>query len=291
MNMLFIVGTGRCGSTLVQEVIAKHEHCGFVSNVEDNVPYLNTLGRWNNALYRSFLGEHTAKGGLRFAPSEAYQLLSKEVSPIYANSERDLLAEDVTTWLEKRFQDFFARRSAAQERPIFLHKYTGWPRIRFFARIFPQAKFIHVIRDGRAVANSWLQMDWWQGYRGPDHWQWGPLSPAHRQEWEESGRSHVVLAGICWKMLMESFHAAQSALPAGQYLQLRFEDIVEAPRKHFEQMLDFAGLPWNESFERGFVRQAFRLDRRRAFEKDLSTEQLQALERSLALLLARYNYQ
>ncbi|HKO89205.1 MAG TPA: sulfotransferase [Burkholderiales bacterium] len=291
MNMVFIVGTGRCGSTLVQEVIARHEHCAFISNIEDNVPQINSLGRWNNALYRSFLGEHTAKGRLRFAPSEAYKLITKEVSPIYANSARDLTAEDVTPWLEERFKDFFVTRAAVQGRPLFLHKYTGWPRLGFFARIFPQAKFVHIVRDGRAVANSWLQMDWWQGFRGPEHWQWGPLSEAHQAEWEESGRSHVALAGICWKILMERFHAAENALPEGQYLKLRFEDIVETPRKHFEHMLDFAGLTWNDGFERCFRRQVFKLDRRRAFEKDLSLAQRQGLERSLAPLLARYNYQ
>lgn len=290
MNLVFVVGTGRCGSTLVHEVLGRHEDCAFISNIEDNFHWLNSLGRWNNALYRSPLGRRTAKGGLRFAPSEAYWLIQDEVSPVYANTNRDLLAEDVTPWLERRFQDFFQRRAAAQKLPLFLHKYTGWPRIGFFSRIFPQAKFIHIVRDGRAVANSWLQMPWWQGYRGPEHWEWGPLSAEHQREWEESDRSHIVLAGICWKILLESFHAAEKNLRPERYLKLRFEDIVETPRPHFEQMLQFSGLPWNAGFERHFRQQAFKLDRHRAFECDLAPAQLEQLKDSLGPLLARYGY-
>lgn len=290
-NLLFIVGTGRCGSTLVHEVMARHEECAFISNIEDNAPALSALGNWNNALYRSVLGQHTAKGGLRFAPSEAYKLIAEEVSPIYANSSRDLRADDVTPWLERRFKDFFEQRASAQNRPLFLHKYTGWSRLGFFAKIFPEAKFIHIVRDGRAVANSWLQMNWWQGYRGPEHWQWGPLSDAHRREWEASDYSYPVLAGICWKLLMENFHAAEPAVAASNYLKLRFEDIVESPRKYFEQMLSFANLSWNDEFERNFARQAFKLDRRRAFEQDLSAAQVAGLNASLAPLLSRYRYE
>ena len=99
------------------------------------------------------IGNFTRKGRARFAPSEAYRLISRQVSSSYANSVRDLRAEDVTPWLAERYQLFFKERRSAQEKPIFIHKYTGWSRMSFFSRIFPQAKFVHVIRDGRAVAN------------------------------------------------------------------------------------------------------------------------------------------
>lgn len=291
MNLLFIVGTGRCGSTLVHEVLGRHPDCGFVSNIEDNVPMVNQLGRWNNALYRSFIGQHTKKGRPRFAPSEAYNLMEREISPIYANSSRDLHAADVTPWLQTKFSDFFQRRAEAQALPLFTHKYTGWPRLGFFGKIFPQAKFIHIVRDGRAVANSWLQMDWWLGYRGPEHWHWGPLDEAERAEWRESGEDFAVLAGIAWKKLMRAFETAEAQLAPENYLRLRFEDIVESPRVHFEKMLQFSGLQWNEEFEQGFRRQEFKLNRRRAFEQDLNAAQLEGLQRNLAPMLQKFGYE
>ena len=34
---LFVLGTGRCGSTLVEEVLARHPDSGFVSNLEEAI--------------------------------------------------------------------------------------------------------------------------------------------------------------------------------------------------------------------------------------------------------------
>ncbi len=41
----FVLGTGRCGSTLVHEVIARHPDVGFVSNIEDRLPLPAWTGR------------------------------------------------------------------------------------------------------------------------------------------------------------------------------------------------------------------------------------------------------
>ncbi len=112
-------------------------------------------------------------------------MLAREVSPLLASPVRDLRADDVTPWLERRFREFFAERAQVQGTATFLHKFTGWPRAGFIRGVLPDARFIHVVRDGRAVANSWLQMPWWLGFEGPDHWQWGPLPPDLAAEWEE----------------------------------------------------------------------------------------------------------
>ena len=107
------------------------------------------------------------RGRLRVAPSEGWQVLERQVSPILSRPHRDLLATDLTPWLERRLRRFFERRIAAQARPVFLHHVTGWPRARLLQAAFPEARFIHMVRDGRAVANSWLQTSWWTGYQGP----------------------------------------------------------------------------------------------------------------------------
>ena len=129
------------------------------------------------------------------------------------------VAGDVTPWLERRFRAFFNERAAAQHTDTFLHKFTGWPRAGFIRGVFPSARFIHVVRDGRAVANSWLQMPWWLGFEGPDHWQWGPLPADLAAEWDESGQSFVVLAGLLWKMLIDAFDSARTVIPAADWLE------------------------------------------------------------------------
>ena len=230
MNLVFIIGTGRCGSTLITELLAAHPDIGFISNIDDNLSRFNFLGKFNNLLFRSELGRFTKKGGLRYAPSEAHRLISEQVSPIYADSSRDLYCEDVTPWMKQRFAQFFEARIRAQGKAVFLHKYTGWSRVGFFSTIFPEAKFVHIIRDGRAVANSWLQMPWWNGYKGPENWHWGPLPESYQSEWLTGHQSYVLLAGIGWKMLMDSLEKGCSQLQRENFLQLRYEDFLKDSR-------------------------------------------------------------
>jgi hypothetical protein len=284
----FVLGTGRCGSTLVHEILARHPDVGFVSNLEDRLP--SVPGRWNNDLYRRVPNRLTTKGGLRYAPSEAYRALDREVSPALVAPVRDLVAEDVTPWLERRFRTFFESRAAAQRRPVFLHKFTGWPRAGFVRRIFPEARFINVVRDGRAVANSFLQMPWWLGYRGPEAWGWGPLPPAYAREWEESGRSFAVLAGLEWKILMDAFDAARELVPEPLWLEVRYEDFLDDPRRHLRAMLDHLGLEWTPAFERSVARYRFETGRRDAYRRDLGIHDVAMLDASLTPVLERHGY-
>lgn len=286
----FVLGTGRCGSTLVHELLARHAGTAFVSNVTDKWPHHHVGGRWNGHLYRHAPLALTRKGRMRFAPSEAYRVLDEQVSPIISTPVRDLRADDVTSWLEHRFRKFFQTQAASQNGSVFLHKFTGWPRAGFIRRILPEANFIHVIRDGRAVANSWLQMPWWRGYQGPSAWHWGPLPEPYDAEWEASGRSFVVLAGLAWKLLIDAFEAARSETPAAQWMDVRYEDVVTDPRGQVQAMLDFIGLEWTEAFDRQFSRYQFRQDRGDAYRHDLDAASLSLLEESLASHLSRYGY-
>lgn len=286
----FVLGSGRCGSTLVHEVLARHPDIGFLSNVEDRLPAGRRLSRWNRAVYDRLPTEWTRKGRLRFAPSEGYRALDAEVSPLLSAPCRDLTAADVTPWLAERFSRFFVSRAEAQGRPLFLHKLTGWPRARFISGVFPGARFVHVVRDGRAVANSWLQMPWWDGHKGPGAWSWGELPPAYAAEWESSGRSFVVLAGLAWKVLMDSFDAARAALEDGCWLDVRYEDVLADPPGEMKRMLEFLGLYPDARFDARLARYRFGSARTQAFRKDLDARSLAALDASLGEHLAHRGY-
>ncbi len=289
-RLIFVLGTGRCGSTIVEEVLCRHPGVGFVSNLEDRFPLPSAAARWNGLLYRRLPAGVTQKGRLRYAPSEAYHALDREVSPVISSPFRDLVAEDATPWLAPRFRDFFVERARTQGTEAFLHKFTGWPRAAFIARILPEARFIHVVRDGRAVANSWLQMAWWHGYGGPERWQWGELPPDLAAGWEESGRSFVVLAGLLWRMLVEAHDRARDSLPGNRWLDIRYEDITADPRASLAALLDFCELDWNGAFERGFARYRFSVSRTDAFRRDLAAQDVAGLTDVLRAPLSAHGY-
>ncbi|MGH8932389.1 MAG: sulfotransferase family protein [Egibacteraceae bacterium] len=287
----FLIAGGRCGSTLVHEVLARHPDIGFVSNVEDKLPKLRALARWNKAVYQRIPPRFTRKGRIRYAPSEGWRALDRQVSPMLSTPVRDLRAEDATPWVSKRFGGFFESRAAALGTPVFLHKFTGWPRAAFIEQILPGSKFVRIVRDGRAVANSVLKMPWWQGYQGPARSLIGPLPEAYHAEWEASGRSFVLLAGLEWKMLMDAFDAAERAAKAGSWLTVRYEDVLADPRRWFNEMLTFLGLEWSPAFERAFARYRFDPARAEAFRADLGEDGLRLLDSSLADHLRRYGYE
>lgn len=286
--VVFVLGTGRCGSTVVEEILARHEAMAFVSNIEDRVGVLDGRNRLNRAIYRRVSPAMTKKGRLRFAPSEAYDSIAREVSPSLVQPAADLTAADLTPWLRRRLRSWVATRSASQDGDVFLHKFTGWPRIGLLAAAFPEARFLHIVRDGRAVANSWLQMDWWLGHHGPAGWHFGPLPARYQAEWDDAGRPQPLLAGLAWKLLLDAFDTCIPRLPSDRYLELRFEDVVQNPEDRFAAMLDFMGIDHNPDFAAAIERTGLTTGRLRAFETDLGPAHVEALTTSLRThLLAR----
>jgi hypothetical protein len=300
--LVFFIGTGRCGSTPIVEVVSRHRDVGFVSNFDDKLSFLNMAGRWNNAMHRLSAPRDPRMrpfrdrrkllelGRFRIAPSEGWSILDRQVAPVISTPVRDLIASDCTPWLKGRLKGFFERRMATQNRPVFVHHLTGWPRTGLLHAAFPDARFVEVVRDGRGVANSWLQMGWWQGYRGPAAWHLGPLPPAYAEEWVASDRSFVTLAGLGWKILIDAFEVARSQIPPSQWLQVRYEDVVAEPRKHIADIVDFSGLTWTDDFERAFAQYPFEASRIDGFRRDLDPASVALLEHSLAATLHSLGY-
>ncbi|GGL07854.1 sulfotransferase family protein [Mangrovihabitans endophyticus] len=302
MSLAVVVGTGRCGSTLVQELLCRHPRTGFISGLDDKLPRLNLTGRFNGPFYRGAAPRPPAmtalrhsrrlleRGRLRVAPSEAYQLLDRHVLAGFGKPCRDLLAGDLTPHAARALRAFFDARIRAQRCDPLLHHLTGWPRTGYLHAAYPDLKVVHVVRDGRAVANSWLQMGWWDGWRGPDNWYLGSLPGALREQWEDSGRSFVVLAALGWRMLTDAYAQARAAHPAGQWLDLRYEDVVADPRGQLRRALEFLGLDWSPAYERGFARFDFPAGRGAAYRDELTAPQLTAIDEVLREPLAAWGY-
>ena len=137
------------------EIIARHPDIGFVSNVDDKLALLDLAGRWNPALFRrSAAKDHRLLpfrdrgrllewGRLRVSPSEAWNLLDRQVQPFFSTPCRDLVAADLTPWVEQRLHAFVERRLAAQRTPHLVLHLTGWPRTGLLQAAFPDGQAYH----------------------------------------------------------------------------------------------------------------------------------------------------
>lgn len=271
-RFLFVLGTGRCGSTLLARILAAHPEIGWISGLPGK------LGRVGRTLR------------MEPRPSEAYDLLQRHVSPMLVDPFRDLTAADAAPWLERRLRRFFEGRAEEDGRPVFMHKFTGWPRARLLAVVFPEAKFVHVVRDGRSVANSYVQVNWWQGYRGAPGWTFGRLSEAERSDWEATGCSWTYLAGLEWKRLMAAFEETRAEIGEDRWLDLRYEDLVARPQEETNTVLRFAGLDAWGGLDDALARLGVSAGRTDAYRDELRPEDVAQLESLLAATLPRWGY-
>ena len=283
---IIIVGVGRSGSTVFHHVMCRHPSVTWLSQLSDRYPDKPAPSR---LLMRSV--DLPALGGLvrRYVdPGECYGFWDHHYRG-FSMPCRDLVAGDATPDVGARVGAFLAQlATAARTRPLL--KITGWPRIGFLNEVFPDAVFIHVLRDGRAVASSFLKVDWWGGWRGPSNWRWGELSPAHQEEWERHGRSFLALAGIQWKILMDAMEAAKRSLTPGRLLEIRYEDVCADPLKLFRRAMDFSGLEWSTGFESVVRSWTFRSENDK-WQRDFTAQQQSSLEDVLGSYLPRYGYQ
>ena len=285
-RLVFLLGSGRCGSSLLQERLGRHRGAGFMSTLDDR-GLLAGRGRLTSALYRRVPQERTRKGAVRFAPSEGYRALAREVSPLVARPGRPLVAADATPWLAARFARFFVDRAARQAAPVFVHKFTGWPRAGFIDAVLPEARFVHVVRDGRAVASSLVQMPWWRDAEDPR-----TLSAlgADADAWRAAGSPFPLLAGLVWKHVVQAHEAARADLAPGRWLDVRYEDLLADPRGQLGRLLDHLGLPLDDDFARQLARQRLSPARASAYRTDLAPRDLAQLDEHLGPTLRRLGY-
>ena len=86
--------------------------------------------------------------------------------------------------------------------------------------LFPDAKFIHIIRDGRDVANSVLKQ------------KWGPKDIIQAAEWWQS---HMVLGRRMGLMLDSS-----------RYIEVNYEKLVADTRNQLQRLCEFLGEDYSD---------------------------------------------
>ncbi|MFN2432954.1 MAG: sulfotransferase [Gemmatimonadota bacterium] len=91
-------------------------------------------------------------------------------------------------------------------------------------RLFPDAQFLHVLRDARDVALSWRRLE---EHRGHSLW-------------------HI---GNTWRWYVATARRDSRQLAPGAYLELRYEELVRDTEGQLRRACDFLG----ESFEAGML--------------------------------------
>ncbi len=152
--------------------------------------------------------------------------------------------------------------------------------IRVLGGIFPEARFVHLIRDGRNVAMSLAEV------------RWGPGS--------------VLNGALQWRERVLRGRRAGAEIGAHRYLEVRYERLVADPEPVLREVGEFVGLPFSDAMLRHSEIAAGRIPGRadglhsraatapaavRDWRRDLPRDDLEAVEAAAGDLLEELGYE
>lgn len=227
-DMVFVVGCPRSGTSVFGRVLSQHPHMLYMHEPRYIWRGINpSLNVWRG---------HATRGQLHWDENDLDE------------AERRTLA----SWLHLA-QTLGGRRRLVEKTPLNVF------RIRWLAAMFPQAKFIHVIRHARDVALS-MQVAvarWFSAERGyeDDYWQ----ASWHYTIFEEYAQAVPELADsllavraaddnyarCLFVWLCSVWAGCQAGCDTGteRYSELRYESLVLEPEAEVRRVLGFLEEP------------------------------------------------
>ncbi len=226
---VFIIGTGRSGTTILGVLLSMHRQVGFLNEPK--------------ALWHAIHPEEDVIGSYSHGP--AHYRLGADA------------ADRRTQAAARRLFGAYLRLSG-QERLV--DKYPELIfRVPFVKAIFPDARFLFLVRNGWDACGSiadWSQRrglraggevhDWW----GVNDRKWRlmveqlllpdpELGPLH--DWAGGLDDHLHRAAVEWIVTMNEGLGQQARFPEAVYT-VRYEDLVAQPRRELAKILAFCGL-------------------------------------------------
>ena len=262
---IFILGSPRSGTGIFYRTMAQHPDLAWISNITKKMPASLLMTR----ILMLFRNDHR--------PTEANKIWSR-----FASREHESVGKDDVTPAARRYlHRVVGNNLKIFEKPRFLSKCPGnTVRIEFLHEIFPDAHFIHVVRDGRAVAYSIMRA---REKHSGEYWSTRPPG------WQKLLQLPMLEASaLQWKMIVE--HALESAqnIPADQFIEVKYENFMQHPSELMQHVGERLGLVWSEAF---IANLAGDLENRNyKWRQNLNTTQKERLTPLIGDLLERLGY-
>jgi hypothetical protein len=281
---VFVLGAPRSGTTLLYKSLCLHPDAAYISNWvrrRPEIPQLALLNRvarrFPDTQRRVWFGggaDAYVYGSPRSALQRAFPM-PDEGEPVFrrAGIPEAVDGADPARPPVDALRTAFRRISRSSGAGQVVSKRIGHNRrIPLLLAAFPDARFVEVVRDGRAVAHSLSKVDWW-----PDTSLWwnGGHTP---KEWAASGGDPWELRARSWVMEIDAIAQGLKSVPVEQVRSIRYEDLVVAPHQTLLDVAAFAGLRRDEGWQRRLAALTFR-DGNDAWQRHLSPVEIETVER------------
>jgi hypothetical protein len=212
----FVVGCDRSGTTLVRAILNAHPALAVPSESYFPLYVLRQRSRFERA--GGPIDVDTLLDDLRPHPRwQNWNIPEAEVRATLAEDE-PRTAPDAVRSLFRAYAAHAGKSRYGDKTPKFVFA------IDLLADAFPEAVFVHVVRDGRDVALSRRDAGWALKNMGSE--------------------------ALRWKTHVESGDASGATLGPARYRVLRYEDLVVDPETQAKLLCDFLGLPWDPAMLR-----------------------------------------
>ncbi len=225
---MFVVGCPRSGTTLLQRMLDAHPQLAVVNDSHFIPQAINDFPVGVDPALTPALVQ-------RVRDNRRFQRL-----PLPPDALEDAAAS-ATTYaglvanLYTAFGGQKGKPLGGEKTPDYVRKL---PRLN---ALFPHARFVHIIRDGRDVTLSTLE--WAHEYKGPGHL---PL-------WKDEP---VATCALWWSWQV-TLGQAEGAKLGALYHEIKYEDLVADPEGRLRVIAEFLGLPFAMSmvnFNKGKAR-------------------------------------
>lgn len=251
----FLVGAPRSGTTLLYKCLCLHPDAAWLSNWVRRFPGRPALSALNRVAARtpgrrraswfSEGGNAYVYGGRREVSERLYPM-PVEGEPFFerfglpgpggrpnGTPRLDGLAAAVARVVRSSGGTVFVSKRIAH----------NW-RVPLLAEAFPAARFVEIVRDGRAVACSLRKVDWWDEC----DLGWRPGTP---RDWEADGGDPWELCARHWVAELDALASGLAAVAPGQRMRVSYEAFVAEPAGTLAAVAAFAGLrpdpAWQEA--------------------------------------------
>ncbi len=251
---LFILGFARSGTTHLHNLLHHDPQYATVSTFQSIVPTFFLIGRgWLKRHMARSLPATRPGDNVRVsldAPLEEEVALSNTcaLSPIHHLSfphqtrrylekyltMQGLTQKELARW-ERVYLDILRKATLAHDgRPLLLKSPNNTSRIPHLLRLFPEAKFIHIVRNPYRVYCSMLH-------------QYQAILPLFQLQ---VMAAHDLAPHILhsYKLTMQAYLHDRALIPRGNLTEVRFEDLERRPLAELERLYTELALPgWEQA--------------------------------------------
>lgn len=199
-RFIFVGGVARSGTTLMKSILDSHPNicCGHELKL---VPLFCSVPR-------------------KWWTDMKHQLIPGGMTPEYMDQT---FAAATAVYMMRCRTD--GKKRIAEKTP---HNVTEFAVLH---RYFPNAQFVHIVRDGRGVAASLLQQNW--------------VDLTNLQGGKVWYTQNAGNAGRYWRHIIENADKQRADIPDSQYKVVRYEDLVKQPEATLRDLFEFLGEPWH----------------------------------------------